>query len=309
MVPVKRLSTAAGCCLLALFMAGSCLAVEIEDQLSLYTGDNGVGYLQPLADAIGSDLNSGLFQSARIPTQSLYFSVELRVMAVQFGDDDRTFEATTESGFSPVTTVTAPTVVGSGEAVEVPGEAGTAFIFPGGFDLGSFALAVPQIRIGSYYGTEALLRYIVFDVGDNELGDGSLFGFGLRHSISQYLDPEFPVDLAGGFFWQSLDMGENDAGGDLLTSSAFTVGVQASKLYGTGMTNIEPYAGFSIDRFTMDVSYGGEDEEIIDLDFGTETTVRLTLGLAARLAFMNAHVEYSLASQNCFSLGLAFGNW
>jgi hypothetical protein len=310
MTPVKRLSMAAGCGLLALVLVGSCLAVEIEDQLSIYTGDNGVGYLQPLADAVGTDLNSGLFQSAHIPKQSMYLSVEFRVMSVQFGDDDKTFEATTESGFSdPPMRATAPTVVGSGEAVYVENEAGARFYFPGGFDLGAFTLAVPQIRFGSYYGTEAIVRYIAIEVGDNEFGDGSLFGFGLRHSISQYLDPDFPVDLAGGFFWQKFHLGENNAGGDLISSDALTFGVQASKRYGEGAAYFEPYAGLALDRSSMDVSYEGEDETLVDLDFGTDTTVRFTLGLAARLAFINAHAEYSLASQNSLSFGLAFGNW
>ena len=305
----KCLWVTAACGLLVIGWVAPCLAVDVEDQLSIYTGDNGIGYLQPLADAVGTDLNSGLFQTAHIPKTDLYFALEVRVMAAMFSDDDRTFRATTESGFSPAQTVTAPTVVGSGEAIPVDGDAGTTFIFPGGFDLSSFTLAVPQLRIGSYYGTEALLRYIAFDVGDNEFGDGSLFGFGLRHSISQYLDPSFPVDLAGGFFWQTFHMGENDAGDDLISSSAFTLGVQASKRYGNPMTYFEPYAGLSLDRHSMEVSYEDDEEEIVDLDFGTDTTARLTLGLAGRLAFMNGHAEYSVSGQNSFSFGIAFGNW
>jgi hypothetical protein len=309
MTPLRRLWMTAGCSLLALVLAGSCLAIEIEDQLSIYTGDNGIGYLQPLADAVGTDMNSGLFQSAHIPKQSMYFSVEFRIMSARFGDDDKTFDATTEAGFSPTMTATAPTVVGDGEAVTVEGDGGATFYFPGGFDLGAFTLAVPQIRFGSYYGTEAIIRYIAIEVGDNEFGDGSLFGFGLRHSISQYLDPEFPVDLAGGFFWQKFHMGTNNAGGDLISSSTFTFGVQASRRYGSEITYFEPYTGLSLDQSSFDVSYEGDEGTIVDLDFGSDTTVRFTMGLAARLAFVNAHVEYGLSSQNSLSFGLAFGNW
>jgi hypothetical protein len=298
------------CALSVLMISSACLAIDIEDQLSAYTGENGVGYLQPMADAVGSNLNSGLFQSAHIPTSGMYFAVELKVMSVLFSDDDRMFDAKTEAGFSPSTTAEAPTVVGPGEVVIVPGEGGTSFIFPGGFDLNSFALVAPQLRFGSYMGTEALIRYFALDVGDTDMGTLTLFGFGLRHSISQYLGPDFPVDLAGGFFWQSFKLGENNAGGDLLDASAFTIGVQASKRYGAGMAYVEPYAGLSMDRFSMDVSYeieGIEEPVVTDIEFETSTTVHLTLGLAARFAFVGANAEYNIADQSGFSLGLSFG--
>jgi hypothetical protein len=233
------------------------------------------------------------------------------LMAVLFGDYDKTFRATTEGDFMPRQTAEASTVVGPGDATVVPGQAGTSFMFPGGFNIHSFTLAVPQLRFGSYMGTEALIRYIAFDVGDLELGNISLFGFGLRHSISQYLDPEFPVDLAGGFFWQSFKIGKNTAGDDLLTSSAFTIGAQASKRFIYGVLSVEPYTGLSLDRFSMDVSYESEalgDAEMIALDFGTDTALRFTLGLALNLPVVNGHAEYSVAGQRSFSLGLSIGN-
>jgi hypothetical protein len=293
--------------MLVLLAAGTCLAVEIEDQLSNYVGDNAEGYLGPLADAIGTDLNSGLYQSAYIPKNGRYFSVEFRVMSVLFSDDDRTFDATTPEGFTPEMTVEAPTIVGDGEAVEAVGEAGATNLFPGGFDLSSFSLAAPQLRFGSLYGTEALLRYFAIDVGDNEFGSLSLFGFGLRHSISQYFAEDFPVHLAGGFFWQTFKLGENNAGGDLVSASALTFGVQASKRFGQGIAFVEPYAGLALDQFSVEASYEDEGEELVDLDFGSDTTARLTLGIAGRFAILNYHMEYSLASQSSVSFGLAFG--
>lgn len=302
-------AAAAGLVVVLLLASGS--AAQIGDQLSNYTGDNATGYLRPLADAFGGDLNSGLFHSAHIPTNDKYFSVEFRVMAVFFGDDDRTFNATTEGGFTPQQTAEVSTVVGPGEATIITNESGASFAFPGGFDLNSFTLAAPQIRFGSYSGTEGLIRYFALDVGDLELGKVTLFGLGLRHSISQYLGPDFPVDLAGGFFWQRFKLGENTAGGDLISSSALMFGVQASKRYGEGVAFVEPYAGLSIDRHSMEVAFESEalgPAEMIDLEFDTDTTARLTLGVAFRLALMNAHIEYSVAGQNSLSFGLAFGN-
>ncbi|NIM18816.1 MAG: hypothetical protein GTO42_02175 [Candidatus Latescibacteria bacterium] len=295
-----------GFAVLVLLLASPLLA-QVEDQISAYTGRNASGYLQPLADAFGADLNDGLFHSAYIPRMKFNISVEFRVMGVLFGDDDRTFMATTESGFAPEQTVAAPTVVGSGNAVFVDGAGGTRFAFPGGFNLNSFALAVPQIRVGSYMGTEALIRYIAFDTGDVELGDISLVGFGLRHSLSQYLAPTFPLYIAAGFFWQRFTLGENQRGGNLISTNAFSFGAQASRRFQV----FEPYGGVSFDTFSMDVEYESDalgTTQSIDLEFETDTTLHLTLGLGFNFTYARAFAEYSVAGQNSFSFGLAFGN-
>ena len=295
-----------GCAVLILLAAGGA-AAQIEGQLSAYTGANAEGYLQPLADAIGTNLNGGLFHSAHIPTEDgLHISLETRAIVVLFGDDDKTFKATTESYFEPVTTLNAPTVVGSGEAAVVTnGTTGAEFAFPGGFSLGSFAIAVPQLRIGTYRGTEALIRYFAIDTGDAEIGDLSLVGFGLRHSISQYMTPFFPLDLSGGFFWQSFDLGE-----DLISTNAFTIGAQVSKRFPAGFITLEPYGGLSWDMFSMDVSYEYESEDDIEeitLDFESTSTPRMTMGVNLAAPIVNLNVEYSIASQNSFSFGLGLG--
>jgi hypothetical protein len=280
---------------------------QIEDQLSSYTGANGEGYLQPLADAFEADLNDGLFHSAHIPVMGLNVSLEFRVMAVMFGDDDRTFNAVTEGGFVPEQTVQAPTVVGSGDAKIVTGDGGTQFAFPGGFNLNSFAIAVPQLRVGSIRGTQALIRYFAMNTGDVELGNISLIGIGVRHSISQYLAPLFPVDIAGGFFWQSFSLGENSLGDDLISTSAFSIGVQASKRF----VVLEPYGGLSLDTFSMDVKYESDalgSTNTIDLDFGSSTNLHLTLGLGLNFTYAKGFFEYNVAGQNSFSFGIALGN-
>ena len=115
--------------------------------------------------AHGADLNSGLFRSAHIPDEGIDVSVEFQMIGVLFADEDGTFSATTPDGFSPEQTADASTVVGPGEAVIVDGDASTQYAFPGGLDLNSFVIAVPQVRIGSFRGTEALIRYIALELG------------------------------------------------------------------------------------------------------------------------------------------------
>ena len=307
--PVSR--KAIGFVVLLLCVA-SPLSAQVEDQLSAYTGKNAKGYLQPLADALGADFNSGVFRGASIPKMGIGVRLELMVMAAIFGDDAKTFNAVTEGDFTPVKYASAPTIVGSEKAVIVDGDFGTSYAFPGGFNLHSFALAVPQLRIGSVLGTEAIIRYFGLNVGsgeDSDLGKISLFGIGVQHNISQHLGGKLPLDVAGGFFWQRFSLGENKKGDHLISSSAFSMGVQASKRFSRFFM---PYGGLSYDTFSMDVSYesdaeDGEDPVTIDVDFDKTSTMHLTLGFLLDLPVFNAFIEYNVASQNSFAFGASFG--
>ncbi len=288
-------------CALVLAAAVVPAAAQIEDQLSAYTGANAEGYLEPLALAMGSNLNSGLFYSAYIPVEGFHIALEFPVMSVIFGDDDATFTAVTEDGFTPETEAEVSTVVGPGDGVIVENvDLGTAFAFPGGLDLNSFSLSAPQIRIGSVKGTEAVLRGFSLDVGDAEVGNLGLVGIGLRHSISQYMtDP--PVDIAGGFMYQSFTLGD-----ELIDATAFSIGVQVSKRIPSGFALIEPYGGLSYDMFSMDVSYEF-DGEPITLEYDSISGVHLTLGLHAQAGFLSLFGEYNLAEQSGIGFGMAFG--
>ena len=85
----------------------------VQNQVSVYTGANAVGYLQPLTNAFGAALNSSFGYSAYIPRAGYHFSLEMPVMGVIFDDGDRFFNASTEAGFQPPTTTSVPTAVGA----------------------------------------------------------------------------------------------------------------------------------------------------------------------------------------------------
>lgn len=297
------LFAAAAFALLAAAPAGA----QLGDQLSAYTGANAEGYLEPLADAIGTNLNTGIFRTARIPRMGPLVRLEIQIMSVFFSDDDRTFRAVTEAGFSPEQRVDAPTVVGSGAAVTVEGDGGTKFSFPGGFDLGSFALAVPQLRIGAAMGTELIVRYFAANVGDDDLGKIGLFGIGARHSISQHFGPVLPVDVAAGIFWQQLKLGEDEQGNDIILSSALSIGVQASTEI---VRFVAPYGGLSYDTRSTEVTYESEasgEDETVNIDFGRKGGAHLALGVMFDLPVFKAFVEYNVASQSSFAFGIGFG--
>lgn len=289
-VPIRSWSVSA--CAVAMLIVASSAAAQVEDQLNGYTKANAEGYLQPLADALGADLNGGIWHTAHIPESGFYISLETHLVAVFFSDEHRTF---TYDG----TSVEVPTVVGEPEGgVILPDIA-----YAPGFDINSFALAAPQIRIGAFKGTEALFRYIALDVGDTEFGSIDFIGVGGRHSISQWMGPTFPVDVAAGFFWQKFTLGD-----DLIDAQATTFGVQVGKRFSFGFAAIEPYACISYDTFKMDVTYEFEDgileNETINLEMESDGAVRMTLGLHAQAAFLDVNGEYSFGNLNGFALGV-----
>lgn len=278
-------------------------SAQLAGQLSAYTGVNASGYLGPLVDAFGADLNAATFHSARVPRSGLHLSLEIRFTSVRFADADRKFAGRTEGDFRPVTVTDVPTVIGDKGAVYVDGDGSTRFAFPGGFDIASFSVVVPQLRIGSLYGTEALLRYFYFNMTEAEFGVFNLYGFGLRHSISQYMYKSIPVDMALSIFWQQFSLDNGERGDDLVVADALTVGLHASKRFDM----FEPYVGITYDRFKVDVNYESENElDSINLSFDSDDALHLTFGLSCQVAFITTSGEYNFGNQNAYSVGVAF---
>ena len=271
---------------------------DIEDFVSKYTSENGKSYLQPLADAFGANMNSGFFHSARIEQNGFQLYVGLVTMVAPIADDQKVFTAQTEGLFYPQTTAEVPTIFGDNETVKVEGTGGTVYVFPGGFDMNAFPIAVPQISIGAIMGTEAMLRFIDIQIDEN-LGKLNLIGFGVRHSISQYF-PDLPVDVAVGFYKQNFKLG------DIIDASSFSIGAQAS--YTRGMVTF--YGGLASESSTLDISYTYEaDEDAGEISFKLEgqNSIRLTAGVAAKLGPLVLHTDFNLAAQKVVVVGLGFG--
>ncbi|HEX6790784.1 MAG TPA: DUF6588 family protein [Candidatus Krumholzibacteria bacterium] len=308
--PFRTVGTLVAGLVISLMAPASLLAGDgtVQNQISVYTGPNAVGYLQPLANAFGAALNSSFSYSAYIPTTSFHLSLEAPVMGVFFEDDERWFDATTESGFSPTKTVPAPTVVGQGEAVTVSGDGGAQFAFPGGLDLNSFGLIVPQLRVSSFMGTEGVVRWASFDTGDADIGQIDLFGIGGRHSISQYMGDAPPLDLAVGVLWQRFNVGENDFGNDFVASDALSLQVQGSRRMPLGFLTLEPYAGVAWEKLDVDLEYDDANGDRVRVALEGENDVRFTVGAGLNFAAGQVWGDYSFANTSTFSFGLALGN-
>jgi hypothetical protein len=271
-------------------------AQDIEDFVSKYTGVNGEGYLQPLADAFGANLNSGLYQTAHIPAMGFSIRGGVVIMTAPISDDNKVFTATTEFPFTPEQTAEAPTIFGDVNPVTVSGEGGTVYTFPGGFAFNQLPFLVPQVTIGSIRGSEVTIRYFQVTLGDN-IGDVKLFGFGARHSISQYLkDP--PVDIAAGFFFQSFDVG------DIISANTSYFGLQLSHTRSV----LTLYGGPGVETSSLDIAYQFDDDTSIEFEMDSNNSFRFTTGVAVDLRIIRFFIDYNFASQSAISLGLGLGS-
>ncbi len=79
------------------------------------------------------------------------------------------------------------------------------FNLPPGGDINSIQAGVPQLVIGSFFGTELLLRYIPKVNLGKFIGDFTFWGVGLSHSLSQYID-EPPFEATFQSVYQSTDL-------------------------------------------------------------------------------------------------------
>lgn len=274
-------------------------SAQLEDNLGALTGDNAAGYLNPLVKGLSGTMNAAIFHTGRVPKQGFSIKVGARLMGVSFSDDDRTYTPTDPPGFTGTGTVQAPTVIGNTDAVSQPGVGGTTLYHPGGFDIGQFAFAAPQLTIGSIAGTQATIRWISINIGDSDLGQFDLFGFGAQHSISQYFQ-DMPVDVAAGFMYQKFSISD-----DLLEANTLHFNVTGSKSFSV----LQPYVGIGFDSIDMKSSYTDTNSGTkINVDFDPESNFHLTLGSEASLAVLKLYGEVNFAARTGLAVGLSFGN-
>ena len=182
----------------------------------------------------------------------------------------------------------------------------------GGFaaisDLSFLPLAAPQLSLGTVLGTRVTFRYLPSITLDEELGKFKYFGFGIQHNPGVLLPTPLPFDVAVGYFTQTLEIGT------LFKAKTTAFGINASKKLGVGPINITPYAGFMLEKSTIDITYdfvldeGSIDEQVIPIAFELEgeNRSRLTLGLSIRLLMLNFNADYNIGKYNSVTVGVMF---
>ena len=275
---------------------------KIEDALRQYNADAVKGYMQPMADFFGANLGAGYYHSAAISTMGFHISIEIIGMGSLVKDENKTYTAKAPQGFNPATFKTA-TIFGDKGTEVTDQRTGLKYKGSGGIiNTSIFPFAGPQITIGSVAGTEAIIRYLPVptkSISKDAVPDATLFGGGVRHSISQYL-PVAPLDLAVGVFYTRLSLG------DILDLKTISAGAQASKSFSV----LTLYGGLAWEKSTMSLEYTSSDPTAppaVSIDLDGANSFRGTVGVQLTLAVLRLFVDANVGSVTNFAGGIGLG--
>ena len=127
------------------------------------------------------------------------------------------------------------------------------FPLPNGQNLTWLPLGVPQVEIGSFAGTELLVRFLPQLNWGRNIGNFGFWAVGLKHSLSQYVQ-NAPLEVALQAVYQNTLL-TNTIGvtGAKLSAQAsiFNANLHASKRWG----NFELYGGAAFDYLNINASY------------------------------------------------------
>ena len=280
---------------------------DLERALRQYNFESVKGYVQPISDLFGTDVNSGFYHSAAIPRSGFHLEFDIVAMGALVSDDQKAYEVKLPAGFTPKpgsTLKTATVFGGKGTLFEDYHNGQLSGLQYKGSDgiinTSIFPLGVPQLTIGSVYGTEATIRFVTSpEIGSGKFPKTTLFGIGGRHSISQYI-PNFPLDLAAGVFYSSFTVG------DLITSNSIAFGVQASKEFSV----LVLYGGLQYEKSSLNLKFTSSDptaSPLVDVTLDGANTFRGTVGVGLALGVFNIFADANLGQITGFSGGIGFG--
>lgn len=150
---------------------------------------------------------------------------------------------------------------------------------PKGADISSVVAAVPQLEIGSYMGSELLLRYIPPVEFDEVVGEFSFFGIGIKHSLSQYF-PNSVLDVAIQGAYQSTEISN-------------TIGVTSAELLADAdIYNVNLHASYEFEPFTV---YAGYSYEQISINTSYTYTIPFEIQIQLGLVKDFGNNEYGVS--------------
>lgn len=286
---------------LILLAPESTAQTELEKAIQQYNATSIGGYLQPIADMVGANMHAGYYHSAYVPQSGFSIGVDIIAMGSLVKDDQKNYTAAAPAGFTPGTFQTATIFGGKGTAVTH--QTNTSLQYKGSdgiFNTSIFPMAAPQLRIGSLYGTEVVIRFLATpSLGDNKLPVLTFWGAGARHSLSQYI-PYCPVDIAASFFYSNFSFG------DLIKAKGMAFGVQASK----SIKILMLYGGLSYEKSTMDLSFKTTDPTstpLVDVSLDGANKFRATVGVGVNFGLFKVFADANFGTVTNYSGGIGFG--
>ncbi len=287
---------------------------SLEELLQQVGKEYAIAYSSPFLNAFGPAMNSGLYQTARIPHSSLTFGLSIKGMAAQIDDGDKAFRRVLTGvdlgqfdsqyeGQTGTVIMNGPTIFGSteeGNEGTITGYVNGLPVFedstiPGLVDTKFVPMATPEFYLGGISGFKVIVRWLP-SIDIAEYGKFKYLGYGAQWNTSGVLK-NLPLDLMVGYSHQKLEVGS------LLETNATAYYVAASRTFSL----LTFYAGAAIEKSDMTVSYTfeGLDENITFKVDGVQDS-RFTAGATLNLG-LKINAEVAKGKMTTFAGGVTLG--
>ena len=167
--------------------------------------------------------------------------------------------------------------------------------------------AAPQLKLGTLFGTQAILRLVPPTKISDEWGSFSYTGFGLQHNPNVWLGLDMPVDVSLGFLIQKAKVG------DVVEVKGASYGINVSKTIGGSMFSVTPYIGGLLESSSIDVHYKSTIESVagkedVNINFGLNgiNKSRFIAGARFHIVFIDLAVDYNIGKMNSVTSGIFF---
>ncbi len=204
-----------------------------------------------------------------------------------------------------------------------------------GAGMNSITAGVPQLEIGSLYGTELLIRFIPQVNLGEYIGDFMFWGLGLKHSISQYFNDNEEnrfFDLAAQIVFQGTSL-ENEVGVTKAQLDAnaniFSANIHASKSI-RGWFDL--FAGVAYDHISISGTYtytlpievqrqlgmidegqegptpgfpGDTEPQVADMSL-SENNVKAVFGIARDISNLRLFLDYNIGKFDILQFGISY---
>lgn len=284
-------------------------------------------YLKPYGEMLGTSLNAGWYNSAKVHGLG-GFDITFSVMNSVAPSSAQSFDVNQIGlqNFSAVGNSIAPTVAGEMEESMRPelqpnttGGEYAAFRMPNGSGNDKLPLPMLQAAVGLPFHTEVMAR-VVPKMKFGDAGEVSVLGFGLKHSLKDYIPfvkrvPFLQLSLLAGYtsFNSTTDIPgtpqvEVTNGALDISSGAFTSRV----LVGANFPVIALYTGVGYGSTNSDFSVNGQydvasfPETFTDpftLSYKT-TGIDFNAGVRLRLGFLALHADYTVGDYPVLTAGV-----
>ena len=217
--------------------------------------------LQPYADALSTNMNSGLFHTAKVQKGfSIYFGIKGSAAYIN-GDNPVVKDANKTFSMMP--------------------------------------MAVPQIQIGSLYGTEVSARFLP-TITLGKYGSISTWGIGIKHGFTSHFKNS-PVEGAIGLAYNKISINDSKDG-EFVNASSFAVNIQFSK----SLSVFTFYTGLQYEKTSVDLNLKYQNLSA-SMSYENENKIKAIVGMNIKLGPVNLNGDYSFGKTNSVSAGFGFG--